>query len=201
MLRPKAAFKQLANPEKLVMIQTDLSKFSVGAYKAGPKFKSLVWYFVNYYFFASSIPWPGSIKTALLRSFGARVGKGLVIKPRVRIKYPWRLSIGDNCWLGEDVWIDNLADISIGHNVCLSQGAMLLTGNHDYTRIDFPYRLGEIVLEDGVWIGAQSVVCPGTICKSHSILTVSSVATKVLEAWSIYTGNPAQFVRERRMKG
>ncbi len=83
--------------------------------------------------------------------FGARVGKGLVIKARVRIKNPWRLSLGDNVWIGEDVWIDNLEDVSIGSNVCISQGALLLTGNHDYTASDFPYRLGRIDLEDGAW--------------------------------------------------
>jgi len=115
----------------------------------------------------------------------------------VRVKNPWRLVIGDHCWLGEAVWIDNLADVRIGSHVTLSQGALLLTGNHDYTRSDFPYRLGEITLEDGVWVGAQSVVCPGVTCHSHAILTVGSVATRSLDAWGIYAGNPAKFVRER----
>jgi len=76
---------------------------------------------------------------------------------------------------------------------------MLLTGNHDFTISSFPYRLGAITLEDGVWIGAQAVVCPGVVCKTHAILTVNSVATKTLEQWSIYAGNPAQFTRERKM--
>lgn len=182
------------------MIQTDLSLFDVGDYQAGPRFKVLIWYFVNYYIFNSSFPWPYSIKSALLRFFGAKVGKGLVIKTRVRIKNPWRLTIGNHCWIGESVWIDNLEDVFVGNHVSISQGAMLLTGNHDYTRREFPYRLGKITLEDGVWIGAQSVVCPGVVCKSHSILTVNSVATKGLDAWSIYSGNPAQFQRQRVMK-
>jgi putative colanic acid biosynthesis acetyltransferase WcaF len=76
---------------------------------------------------------------------------------------------------------------------------MLLTGNHDYTKSSFPYRLGRIEIEDGVWIGAQSVVCPGVVCRTHSILTVSSVASKELNSWSIYSGNPAVFVRNREM--
>ena len=158
-------------------------------------------FFVNYFIFDSFLPWPYKLKMALLRMFGAKVGKGLVIKVKVRVKYPWRLVIGDNCWLGESVWIDNLENVTIGNNVCISQGAMLLTGNHDYTQSDFPYRLGKIVLDDGVWIGAQSVVCPGVTCKSHAILTVNSVATKTLEPWSIYMGNPAVFIRKREMKG
>jgi putative colanic acid biosynthesis acetyltransferase WcaF len=183
------------------MIQTDLSKFSVGDYRAGSKLKVLIWYFVNYYIFASSFPWPYGLKRSLLKLFGAKVGEGLVIKTRVRIKNPWRLTIGAHCWIGESAWIDNLEDVKIGSNVSISQGAMLLTGNHDYTRSDFPYRLGKIELEDGVWIGAQSVVCPGVVCRSHSILTVNSVATRELNAWSIYSGNPAVFQRERKMKG
>ncbi|WP_223651770.1 WcaF family extracellular polysaccharide biosynthesis acetyltransferase [Hymenobacter psoromatis] len=180
-------------------IRTDLSRFSVGDYRAGPRWKVALWYAVSYVFFASAVPWPYPLKAALLRWFGARVGVGLVIKPSVRIKNPWRLTLGDHCWLGESVWIDNLADVRIGHHVTLSQGALLLTGNHDYTRSDFPYRLGEITLEDGVWVGAQAVVCPGVSCYSHAILTVGSVATRSLDAWGIYAGNPAKFVRERVM--
>lgn len=181
------------------MMKTDLSKFDVGTYKAGPKFRTLLWYIVNYYFLASSFPWPSQLKSSVLRLFGARIGKGLVIKPRVRIKNPWRLEIGEHCWIGEDVWIDNLADVRIGSHVTISQGAMLLTGNHDYTISSFPYRLGKIIIEDGVWVGAKSVVCPGVTCKTHSILTVQSVASKNLDAWSIYVGNPAFFLRARKM--
>jgi len=179
-------------------MKIDLSKFTVGNYKAGPKWKVLIWYFVNYYIFYSNFPWPYRFKAWLLKLFGAKIGAGLVIKTKVRIKNPWRLTIGDNCWIGEDVWIDNLEDVTMGSNVCLSQGALLLTGNHDYTVVDFPYRLGKIHIEDGVWIGAKAVVCPGVMCKAYAILTVSSVATKPLEEQGIYTGNPAVFVRTRK---
>jgi putative colanic acid biosynthesis acetyltransferase WcaF len=175
----------------------DLSKFSIGSYKAGPKWKVLVWYFFNYFFLYSILPWPYTFKCFLLRLFGAKVGTGVVIKTRVRIKNPWRLIIGNNCWIGEDVWIDNLEDVAIGSNVCLSQGALLLTGNHDYTISSFPYRLGKIIIEDGVWVGAKSVVCPGVVCRSHSILTVNSVASKEMEEMKIYAGNPAQVIRNR----
>ncbi len=137
------------------------------------------------------------LKVFLLRAFGAKVGVGLVLKIRVRIKYPWRLRIGDHCWIGESVWIDNLEDVVIGNHVCLSQGALLLTGNHDYTVSSFPYRLGRIVIEDGVWIGARAVVCPGVVCGSHAILTVNSVAARSLEGWKVYVGNPARDTRER----
>lgn len=179
-------------------MQTDLSKFTIGDYIGGPKWKVFLWHMINYFIFNSGFPWPYNLKRFLLKLFGAKVGKGLIIKTKVRIKNPWRLVIGENCWIGESVWIDNLENVYLGNNVCLSQGAMLLTGNHDYTLSDFPYKLGKITLEDGVWIGAKSIVCPGIICRSHSILTVNSVATKELEQWNIYAGNPAIFVRKRK---
>lgn len=185
--------------EAAQQLDINLSKFHIGFYQPAPKWKVLLWYPFNYFIFNSVIPWPYTLKSSLLRLFGATVGKGLVIKMKVRIKNPWYLRIGTNCWIGESVWIDNLATVEIGNNVCISQGALLLTGNHDYTRTDFPYRLGRIKLEDGVWIGARAVVCPNVTCKSHSILTVNSVASKNLEVRSIYSGNPATFSRERHI--
>jgi putative colanic acid biosynthesis acetyltransferase WcaF len=176
---------------------TDLSRFRLGDYRPGNKWRVSAWFLVNYFIFNSAVPWPQSFKSFLLRLFGATVGKGLVLKVRVRIKYPWRLVIGDHCWLGEDVWIDNLEQVTIGNHVCLSQGAMLLTGNHDYSKPDFPYRLGKITLQDGVWLGARSVVCPGVVAGSHAILTVNSVATRNMESWQVFSGNPATPVRER----
>lgn len=180
-------------------MEVDLSKFNTGEYKAGGKLKIGIWFLINYFILNSSVPLPYIIKTKILRLFGAKVGIGLVIKNKVRIKYPWKITIGDNCWIGEDVWIDNLDSVTIGDNVCISQGAMLLTGNHDYTVTSFPYRIGPILLENGVWIGAKSVVCPGVCCRSHSILTVNSVASKNLEAMKIYSGNPAIVIRERKI--
>jgi putative colanic acid biosynthesis acetyltransferase WcaF len=133
----------------------------------------------------------------LLRLFGAKIGKGVNIKPRVHVKYPWNLNIGEFTWIGEDVWIDNLVKVDIGSNVCLSQGAMLLTGNHNYKKTTFDLMVGEIVLHDGVWIGAKAVVCPGVTCHEHSVLSVGSIANSDLEARGIYQGNPAQKVKER----
>lgn len=180
-------------------VKTDLSKFNRNDYKEGPKWKVRIWYLINHFVFHTAIPFPSALKVWILRRFGADVGKNVVIKHNVRIKNAWKLTIGDNSWLGEGAWIENLDYVDIGRNVCISQDAMLLTGNHDYTRNDFRYRLKEVKLEDGVWIGAHSVVCPGVTCKSHSILTVNSVATKNMEAWGVYSGNPAIHIRNRKM--
>lgn len=138
-----------------------------------------------------------SFRTALLRLFGAKIGHGVIIKPGVQIKYPWHLIIGNDVWIGEHVWIDNLTTVTIDDNVCLSQGAFLLTGNHDYSKTTFDLMVKPIVIEEGVWIGAKAVVCPGVICRSHAVLTVASVARTELTSYTIYNGNPAEPVKER----
>lgn len=163
----------------------------------GSSLKRGIWYLVNVRFFNSYFfPFSG-FKVFLLKVFGATIGKGVVIKPKVNIKYPWRLVIGDYSWIGEEVWIDNLEDVSIGSNCCLSQGSMLLTGNHDFTKPTFDLIAKPITLEDGCWVGAKSVVCPGLILGTHSVLTVGSIATKNLDAFGIYQGNPAIKVKVR----
>jgi putative colanic acid biosynthesis acetyltransferase WcaF len=158
--------------------------------------KRTIWYIFNVIFFNS--PFPISvIKVQLLRLFGASVGKNCIIKPYVNIKYPWHLLIGNDVWIGEKVWIDNLALITIGDNACISQGALLLTGNHNYKKQAFDLMVSAITINEGVWIGAQALVAPGVVCNSHSILAVQSVATKNLEAYGIYQGNPAVKVKDR----
>lgn len=179
-------------------IKVDLGGFSTGDFDKGAgSVKIMLWYMVNALLVRASWNPLMGVKIALLRMFGAKIGKGLVIKNEVRIKSPWFLTIGDNCWLGERCWIDNLDRVSIGSNVCISQGAMLLTGNHDYTQPTMPYRNAPIVIEDGAWIGANSTVCPGVTVHENAILTVGSVATKDMNANGIYQGNPAVLKRER----
>lgn len=179
--------------------RTDLSTFSNPEYNPGASFiKRGIWHLVSASFFQSRFP-VNAIKVMLLKWFGAKVGRGLVIKPSVNIKSPWLLEIGDYCWIGEHAWIDNLVRVSLGNSCCISQGAMLLTGNHNYKKSTFDLITGEIHLEDGVWIGAKAVVCPGLTCRSHSLLTVGSIATTSLEAYSIYQGNPARKIRDRRI--
>lgn len=175
-----------------------LQKFNNAWYKIGAnRIKIFFWYFINVLFFINPLQPLSRLKVFLLRCFGAKIGNGVLIKPSVNIKYPWRLTIGNNCWIGENVWIDNLENVSIANNVCISQGAMLLTGNHNYKKTTFDLIIGAIKIEDGVWIGCQSIVCPGVTCLSHSILTVNSVATSDLEPYSVYQGNPATKIRER----
>lgn len=186
--------------EKTYGIQTDLSRYDNSWYKPGGLLKRILWHFCGRFFVNTYLPFPSSFKVKILKLFGATIGPKVIIKPGVNIKYPWFLRIGQASWIGEQVWIDNLTDVNIGSNVCLSQGCMLLTGNHDFRTATFDLMVRPITLEDGVWIGAKAVVCPGVTCKSHSVLAVGSVATKDLKEYSIHQGNPATAVSERTIK-
>ena len=105
----------------------------------------------------------------------------------------------NDVWIGERVWIDNLDQVLIESNVCISQGAMLLCGNHDYKKVSFDLIVKPIILKEGAWVGAKTIVCPGVELGVNSILTVGSVATKHLSSGKIYKGNPAEEIRNREI--
>lgn len=181
-------------------MKTDLSKYNNSWYDPGAgKMKIALWYFVNVLFFINPLNPFSGLKIFILQMFGAKIGNGVLIKPAVNIKYPWLLEIGDYTWIGENVWIDNLAKVKIGSNCCISQGAMLLCGNHNYKVDTFDLIVKPITMEDGSWVGAMCTVCPGVTLKSHAILTVDSVATETLEPYSLYKGNPAVKIRDRKI--
>lgn len=171
---------------------TDLSKYDNSWYNpGGSRLKRLLWYFVNAILLKNHLNPLSGLKVGVLRLFGAKIGRGVVIKPGVNVKYPWHLVIGDYSWIGEDVWIDNLTWVTIGANCCVSQGAMLLCGNHNYRLPTFDLMVKPITIHDGAWIGAKSVVCPGVTVGRDAILTVGSIATCDLAERRIYQGVPA----------
>jgi putative colanic acid biosynthesis acetyltransferase WcaF len=178
-------------------MKTDLSTYRNDWYQPGSKLKQGLWYAVSLLFFKGSWNVLSGLKVFWLRVFGARIGTGVVIKPKVNIKYPWKLRIGNHCWIGEDVWIDNLDYVIIDDNVCISQGALLLCGNHNYKSPQFDLMIAPIHLKEGSWVGAKSSVAPGVIVHSHAVLSMGSVATSDLEAYGIYSGNPAVKVKTR----
>lgn len=125
-----------------------------------PKIVQALWFATLNLIF---IKWwlPKYFRPILLRVFGASVGTGVLIRHNVRILWPWKLKIGDNTWLGEDVWILNLENVTIGRNVCLSQGVILCTGNHDFSSETFNYRNASINIDDGVWLAIKTLILPG----------------------------------------
>jgi len=107
------------------------------------------------------------------------------------------LLVGNNSWIGEDCWLDNLAQISIGNNVCISQGAYLCTGSHDWSDPHFGLITKPISLGDGSWIGAKSVLTAGVEVGECGVSIAYSLVTKTIPPFEIHGGNPAKFIRVR----
>lgn len=176
----------------------DLEKFANPEYDPGRGFlMRTVWYYCSVLLFESGWLPVSGFKARMLRLFGARVGVGLVIRPRVRIKYPWRLAIGDHCWIGQGAWIDNIEDVTIGSHVCVSQLAYFCTGSHDYRRERFDLAARPIVVENGAWVGARATLLPGVTVGANAIVAGGSVVTKSVAAATIVGGNPARTIGHR----
>jgi putative colanic acid biosynthesis acetyltransferase WcaF len=133
---------------------------------------------------------PGSRwRVFLLRCFGADVGFGVVVKPRLKIKFPWRLRVGDQSWLGEGVWIDNLEMVEIGNHVCISQGAYLCTGSHDWSSVSFDLIVSPITIASHAWICAYATLAPGTIVGEGAVVTMGENAAGFVPEWMILRCN------------
>jgi putative colanic acid biosynthesis acetyltransferase WcaF len=176
--------------------QYDNSWFTPGG-SAGTR---ILWFFVGQPILRAAWNPFSALRVKLLRLFGARIGDGVVIKPSVEIKYPWHLIIGDYCWIGEHTWIDNLTTVRIGQNVCISQGAYLCTGNHDWSDPSFGLLVAPIQLGDGSWVGAKSVLTPGCVLGIGAIASAGSVIVGTVPDFEIFAGNPAKFSKRRVMR-
>jgi exosortase len=183
--------------EPTMEVRNDLFDPSRGLDRGRSKLVEAAWYVVKCVFFLSPWPYPSRLKCWLLRMFGARIGAGVVIKPRVNILFPWKLAIGDFAWIGEEALILNFEPVTIGSHCCISQRAYLCGGSHDYSRPDFPYRNGPITLGRGAWICSQVFVAPGINIGSHAVVTAGSVVTNDQPAHKVCGGNPSIPLRER----
>lgn len=176
----------------------NLSKYKLSTNVSGRnRFLNVLWYFINALVFNSDLLPVNFLKVSLLRLFGAKVGRGVVIKPLVRIKYPWKLEIGDYSWIGESVWIDNLDEVKIGKNCCISQGVLLLSGNHNYKVETFDLMLAPIEIKDSAWVGAKSIVTQGVTIGKGAVISVGSIVSKDVLEMTINKGNPIAFVKNR----
>lgn len=167
----------------------DLRQFTTAGYDKG---RSKVWQAL--WFAAMNVafkPWfvPASLRVALLRAFGARIGDDVLIRHGVRVLWPWKLVVGDSCWIGEGVWLLNLEPITLGDDVCLSQEAFLCTGSHDYRRADFAYRNAPITVGSGAWVGARAVVLPGVAVGAGAVVAAMTTVARAVPVGALRKGN------------
>ncbi len=172
-----------------------LDNYSPGDFDRGaPRWKEGLWWVVRSLLFAPWFPVPSAVKVAALRAFGAQVGRGVVIRSRVNITFPWRLEIGDHVWIGDEVLILSLAAVRLGSNVCVSQRAFLCTGSHDFGKESFDLITRPIVIGDGCWIGAGAFVGPGADIPAGT-------RVKAMERWSNRVISPAGLEAETDDRG
>jgi putative colanic acid biosynthesis acetyltransferase WcaF len=187
---------QLLDANSIDLSRPDNSELVRGA----PLWVEALWYFLGQPLLRSHMVTSSAFRCMLLRIFGAKLGTGVYIKPGLRVKFPWYLEVGDHSWLGEDLWIDNLAQVSIEAHCCLSQGAYLCTGNHDWTSVNMRLFRRPIICKRGSWIGAKAVLCPDVVVGNGAVITAGSVVTKSVPDMEIHAGNPAQFVKYRQLR-
>jgi putative colanic acid biosynthesis acetyltransferase WcaF len=166
--------------------------------RGAPPWKEALWVAARIVFFQNSIPWPSFLRTFLLRTFGAKIGRGFVIRSNVNISFPWRLIIGEHVWIGEDVGILSLAQVLIESNVCISQRAYLCTGSHDFLREDFKLKVAPITICRGSWVAACAFIGPGVEVGSGAVVSAGSVVFENVPPNSLVRGNPANVVEEIR---
>jgi len=177
----------------------DLTKFNNATFDRGaPMWKEALWWLCRSLVFAPWFPIPSSLKVAVLRLFGAKIGRGVVIRSRVNISFPWKLELGDHVWIGDEVLILSLDRVSVGSSTCISQRAFLCTGSHDFSRETFDLVTAPIAIGEGCWIGAQAFVGPGVSFGSGSRCLAGAVVVKHVPEGATVGGVPARNRAEKR---
>src|SRR5215212_225685 len=166
-----------------------LAGFRGDGYDKGRRYVvQAIWFAVQNLLFSK---WwlPGALRPSLLRIFGAQIGSNVLIRHRVRVLWPWKLAVGDNSWIGEDAWILNLEPVSIGHDVCISQGVFLCTGSHDMSSPTFEYDNGPITIEDQAWLGAQAMILRGVTVGEAAVVGARCKVSADVPSRSLLTAN------------
>ncbi len=182
------------------IVRNDLFDRTRGLDRGRPFVIEAVWHLCRCLLFLTPLPVPSRFKCFILRLFGARLGKGVVIKQQVKILFPWKLTVGDFAWIGEEVFILNFEPVSIGAHCCISQRAFLCGGGHDYRQPNMPYRNGPITVADGAWVGAQVFVAPGVTIGTEAVITACAVVTRDQPPKMVCGGYPCLPVKERWLR-
>ncbi|WP_318152488.1 WcaF family extracellular polysaccharide biosynthesis acetyltransferase [Halomonas sp. M4R1S46] len=185
---------------RCVMQRLDLFKLPPG-FRGRSAFWCQLWWVVQSCLFSTSPQFMYAWRVFLLRIFGAKIGKKVIIRPTVRVTYPWKLMIGDNSWVGDNVELYNLGDIVIGKNSVISQRSYLCTGSHDETKIDFAIYQRPIVIKDSVWVAADVFISPGVIVNENSVIGARSSVFHDVKSGYIYMGTPARPIKVREAGG
>ncbi len=176
----------------------DLSRSKVPkGFRGRPAWFVQFWWIVQSLLFHTTPQFMYGWRRFLLRMFGARIGRGVLIRPSVSVTYPWKLSIGDYSWIGDGVTLYTLGEITIGDNAVVSQHSYLCTGSHDYTRPSFDLYARSIHVESEAWVATHVFIGPGVTIGHGAVVGASSVVLANVPAEMICAGHPVKVIRPR----
>ncbi|HEY9644162.1 MAG TPA: hormogonium polysaccharide biosynthesis acetyltransferase HpsU [Coleofasciculaceae cyanobacterium] len=177
------------NAPALVNLQAyDQSGFDRGR----PGWVILLWWLVQAIAFPLTPHFANSLRVALLRRFGAKIGQGVIIRPTARITYPWKLSIGSYSWIGDDVVLYSLDRLQIGNHCVISQKSYLCTGSHDLQDPAFGLKTAPIAIGNGAWVAADCFIAPGVTIGANAVIGARSTVLKDMPNQQVCWGNPCQ---------
>ncbi len=168
--------------------QYDQSNFDRGK----PGWFILLWWFVQAVTFPLTLHSLSGIRCWILRRFGAKIGQGVLIRPTARITYPWKVTIGNYSWIGDDVVLYSLDQINIGQHCVISQKSYLCTGSHEITDPAFGLKTASITLEDGAWVAADCFVAPGVVIGSNAVIAARSSVFSDMPPGQVCIGTPCR---------
>jgi len=172
----------------------DLTAFAGGAgLKLRMKLRLGLWLFIQLTCFKTSI-FPSRFRPGLLRSFGASVGRGVLIRRGIRVHFPWNLEIGNDSWIGEEVWFINHEKVTIGSDVCISQRSIICSGSHDYRSSALEYAHKPVVIKDGAWVCLDAKVLPGVTIGECSVVSAGEIVRESLSNYSMLVGGQVRLI-------
>jgi putative colanic acid biosynthesis acetyltransferase WcaF len=183
------------------LVVQQLARFTVGPNARGRNALVVqLWEIVQNTLFAWSPRVMYGWRVFLLRLFGAKVGKRVLVRPSAKIAYPWKVEIGDYAWIGDNAALYSLAPITIGSNAVVSQNSYLSAASHDYREISFPYVLKPILIGEQAWIAADVFVAPGITIGRGAVVGARSTVWHDVPELAIAIGNPAKVVGRRETR-
>ena len=193
---------QHVDPGVRAPVYQDLSRFRVPAgFRGRPGWYVQLWWLTEALLFRTSPQFMYAWRRAILRAFGARIGKGVIVRPTARITYPWKVAIGDHAWIGDDVTLYSLGEIEIGAHSVISQRSYLCGGDHDYASADFTIRSHPIHIGSQVWVASDVFIAPGVSIGDGAVVGArSTVLRSLCGAW-LYAGSPVRAIKRRQMRG
>ena len=188
--------------EETMMLTQDLSRFRVPTtFRGRSGWYVQLWWLVQASLFAWSPQVLYGWRRFLLRRFGAKIGKGAIIRPSARLTYPWKVSIGDFAWIGDDVVLYSLGKIDIGANAVVSQHCYLCTGSHDYTKPTFDIYAKPILVGAEAWLATDVFVAPGVRIGRGAVVGARSSVFEDIPDLMLAKGTPAKPFKKRLLTG